>query len=294
MKKQHVYLLFIALAVSQCVCTPIGYAQQKKDCRDALSVMTFNIRMNYKDDGPNNWPFRREYMTDLINHYQPDLLGAQECYYPQYKDMRRLLPDYESFGPVEGRQGAESVAVFYRRDHFELLDSGTFWLSETPHKQSLGWDANLRRTVTWGAFTINSSGRKVYFFVTHFDHKGAVARQESAKLLLHKVNEIAGEDYAFIVGDFNLREESLYYRILTSGSGEAPPFFDTNKLAESYYGPWWTLQDFGKIPVEKRPKIDYIFANKNVGVASFVNIADQRGDVFPSDHNPQLAEVELP
>ncbi|WP_262709323.1 endonuclease/exonuclease/phosphatase family protein [Sphingobacterium olei] len=255
--------------------------------------MSFNIRMNYQDDGINNWEHRRVYMTDFIKRYQPDLLGIQEAYYPQYVDMKDLLPDYDSFGPVEGRQGAESVAAFYRKNQLTCLDSGTFWLSETPEEQSVGWDANLRRTVTWGAFQIKSNGQKVYLFVTHFDHKGKKAIEESAKLLLQKIEDIAGDNQAFITGDFNFTEESPYYKILTTKQDITKPLYDTSKLAQNYLGPAWTLHNFGLMPIEKRSKIDYIFSNKRIPVVRFENIDEHRGDLYPSDHNPLMITVKI-
>jgi endonuclease/exonuclease/phosphatase family metal-dependent hydrolase len=291
MKNKVIYLL-IVLTVAF-VCNVIDVSAQRKTKDLTINVMSFNIRMNYQDDGPNNWQYRRDYMADLIHYYQPGLLGTQESFYPQYVDLKERLTDYNSFGPVEGRQGAESVAIFYQKERFKLIDSGTFWLSQTPEKQSIGWDAALRRVVTWGEFSIKANNRKIFFFVTHFDHKGTVAREESAKLLLKKVHEIAGKVTAFIVGDFNLREESIYYKILTSGTDTLSPFYDTYKLANKPYGPTWTIQDFGKIPVDKRPKIDYIFSNKKVSVIGYINIADQRGDVYPSDHNAQMATIKL-
>src|SRR5690606_9226812 len=181
--------------------------------------------------------------------------------------------------------------LFYRRDRLSIIDSGIFWLSQTPDKQSVGWDADLRRTVCWGAFNVKSSNRTVYFFVTHFDHKGKTAREESAKLLLQKVQEIAGDTPAFIAGDFNLREESPYYALLTTGYDAVPPLYDTRKLSEKYYGPFWTYHGFGSLPTAAMPKIDYIFTNKKVRVSHFINIAEQRGDLYPSDHNPQMATV---
>lgn len=265
------------------------YAQNET----TLNIMSFNIRMNYQDDGVNNWEHRRIYMTDLIKRHQPDLLGIQEAYYSQYADMKNLLFDYSSFGPIEGRQGAESVAVFYRKNQLTCLDSGTFWLSETPDIQSTGWDADLRRTVTWGAFHIKSNGQQVYLFVTHFDHKEKKAIEESAKLLLHRVREIAGDNQAFITGDFNFKEESPYYKILTTKHEVAQPFYDTGKLTKQYVGPAWTLHNFGLMPIEKRPKIDYIFTNKKVQVIRFKNIDEHWGDVYPSDHNPQMATVKI-
>ncbi|NGF55932.1 endonuclease/exonuclease/phosphatase family protein [Parapedobacter sp. SGR-10] len=288
MKKNlfFIFLLSIYLVNAGNTCK-----KEKRDFETTLDIMSFNIRMNYKDDGTNNWQFRREYMTDLIKSYKPDLLGTEESYYPQYKDMKSLLTDYGTFGPAEGWQGAESVAIFYRKEHLTRIDSGIFWLSETPDKQSIGWDASLRRTVCWGAFKVRSSNQKVYFFVTHFDHKGKKAQEESSKLLLKKVQEIAGDAHAFIAGDFNMRATSPYYKLLTSGYDTVPPLYDTRILAETYQGPSWTLHDFGSIPVEKRPTIDYIFTNKKVKVTHYVNIAEQRGDLYPSDHNPQMATV---
>lgn len=271
----------------------IGLGETYAQKGNSLNIMSFNIRMNYQDDGINNWEHRRVYMTDLIKRYQPDLLGIQEAYYPQYADMKDLLPDYDSFGPVEGRQGAESVAAFYRKNQLTCLDSGTFWLSETPEEQSVGWDANLRRTVTWGAFQIKSNGQKVYLFVTHFDHKGKKAIEESAKLLLQKVQEIAGDNQAFITGDFNFTEESPYYKILTTEQDVAKPFYDTSKLAKEYIGPAWTLNNFGLTPIEKRSKIDYIFSNKRIPVVRFENIYEHQENVYPSDHNPQMVTVKI-
>jgi endonuclease/exonuclease/phosphatase family metal-dependent hydrolase len=282
-------LFFIFLLSVYLIGVGETYAQKKT----TLNIMSFNIRMNYQDDGVNNWEHRRLYMADLIKRYQPDLLGVQEAYYPQYADMKDLLSDYGSFGPVESRQGAESVAAFYRKNQLTCLDSGTFWLSETPDVQSVGWDADLRRTVTWGAFHIKSNGQKVYLFVTHFDHKGKKAMEESAKLLLQKVLEIAGDNQAFITGDFNFREESPYYRILTTEQDMVKPFYNTSKLARKYVGPTWTLHNFGLMPIEKRPKIDYIFTNKKVHVICFKNIDEHQGDVYPSDHNPQMVTVKI-
>ncbi|MFC3196725.1 endonuclease/exonuclease/phosphatase family protein [Parapedobacter deserti] len=255
--------------------------------------MSFNIRMNYQDDGPNNWEHRIDWIEDMVNHYNPGILGAQECYFPQFQDMESRLNEYEAFGPVEGRQGAESVALFYKKDRYMLLDSGTFWLSATPDRQSLGWDANLRRTVTWGSFRDRNSDKPLFAFVTHFDHKGNTARRESIRLLKAKVQEIAGTSPAVIMGDFNLRPDSEYYSQLTTAADGLPAFYDAKKAAAHYYGPQWTVNALGAVPAEKRAHIDYIFTNSKMKVHEYINIAEQRGDVFLSDHNPQYAVIQL-
>ncbi|MCE7057343.1 endonuclease/exonuclease/phosphatase family protein [Algoriphagus sp. AGSA1] len=269
-------------------CCSITTASAQKEPAE-LKVMSFNIRMNYADDGSNNWEHRKEWIADMVNHYSPDMIGIQEGHYPQYIDMVDMLSEYESIGPKEGWQGAESVAIFYRKGHFKLLDSATFWLSETPEMQGPGWDAELRRTAVWGAFQEKTSKRKFFFFSTHFDHKGDIARTESTILLKSKVKEIAGTLPAIIVGDFNLRPESPYYSLLTKGDDNLPAFFDAYIRARHTYGPGWTVNSFGGVPVEKRGKIDYIFSNQPLPVSHYINICEQRGEVFLSDHNPQLA-----
>ncbi|WP_439487290.1 endonuclease/exonuclease/phosphatase family protein [Algoriphagus sp.] len=274
--------LFILL---QCCSITTTSAQEPTE----LKVMSFNIRMNYTDDGPNNWEHRREWIADMVNHYSPDIIGIQEGYYPQYIDMVDMLSEYEGIGPKEGWQGAESVAIFYRKDHFHLLDSATFWLSETPQMQGPGWDAELRRTAIWGAFQDKITKQKFIFFSTHFDHKGDIARTESVKLLKRKIKEVAGSLPAIIVGDFNLRPESSYYSLLIKEEESLATLYDAITNAHHTYGPDWTVNSFGGVPVEKRGKIDYIFTNQPLPVSHYVNICEQRGDVFLSDHNPQLA-----
>lgn len=254
-----------------------------------LKVMSFNIRMNYQDDGVNNWGFRKSYLTDVIKKHKPDLLGIQEAYFPQFVDLKNLMVEYDAFGPVDGRQGAESVGVLYLKTKMCLIDSGTFWLSQTPAIQSLGWDANLRRTVTWGKFEIKDSGRKLFFFTTHFDFKGKQAPGESTKLLLKKVKEIAGQEIAVVTGDFNFRETSKHYKMLTEGLGDGYRFFDSYHLANEKIGPTWSLNSFGKTAEIKRGKIDFIFSNHRYRVSKYENIAEHKGDFYPSDHNPQVA-----
>ena len=75
------------------------------------------------------------------------------------------------------------MAIFWRTAELELLDKGTFWLSETPDQVSKGWDASYRRTCTWAGFRHRKSGQTCYFFNTHLDNDGKVAREESIKLL---------------------------------------------------------------------------------------------------------------
>lgn len=259
----------------------------------SAAVMTFNIRYNNPADAPNHWENRREWVGELIHFYNPDFIGTQEVLHDQLKDMQDRLLEYAHVGVAreDGKQAGEYSAILYKKGKYDPLRSATFWLSETPEKPGVkGWDAANVRIVTWGEFKEKSSGKTFFFFNTHFDHRGEKAREESAKLLLKKVHEIAGDHETIITGDFNTTPDSQVYEWLTNGYSEYSGFYDSYTLASKPYGPTWTAHSFGKAPVEKRGRIDYIFSNKKVNVTKYHAIAEQRGEIFPSDHLPVIAE----
>ena len=179
-----------------------------------LKVMSFNIRYGTARDGDNHWDNRHELVIQTIKHDSPDLLGTQETLKFQADYLRKNLPDYAWFG--RGRDASpdkgEQCAVFYRKSRFEKLAEGHFWLSPEPDKPgSRGWDAALPRMVTWVKLRDRQSGQSLFWFNTHFDHRGANARLESARLLARKVKELAGGEYFVVTGDFNAKVESKPY-----------------------------------------------------------------------------------
>lgn len=169
-----------------------------------MKVMSFNIRNGGAPDGENVWPNRRELLFRTIHTFGPDLLGLQEVLHGQYTDAKTALPEYDvvGVGREDGKQKGEYAALFYRRDRFELLESGTWWLSATPEQvASVGWDAALTRTATWARLRETTSGEALLVINTHFDHVGEVARLESAKLLREKLKDV--KERTVLMGDFN-------------------------------------------------------------------------------------------
>ena len=77
--------------------------------------------------------------------------GVQEALKGQVDNLTELLPDYGWFGigRVDGKEAGEYMAVFYRKDRFEVIEQSTFWLSETPENPTKGCDAMCYRIVTW-------------------------------------------------------------------------------------------------------------------------------------------------
>jgi endonuclease/exonuclease/phosphatase family metal-dependent hydrolase len=184
-----------------------------------LRVMSFNIRYGTADDGDNHWNNRHEFVVDTIKAFQPDLLGTQETLAFQRDYLAKQLPDYDAVGVGrdDGQEAGEMMAIYWKRERFEKLDGGHFWLSETPDKvASKSWDTSLPRMVTWVKLRDRTSphSKPVVWFNTHFDHRGQKARLESAKLLRRKVLEAAAEGLIVVTGDFNAGEDSPPYQAL--------------------------------------------------------------------------------
>ena len=150
--------------------------------QDAVSIklISFNMRTSWGRDGDNSWPNRRHATAQMLRQEAPDVMGVQEAMQDQLYYIDTECPRYARVGEDRdgGAEGGETMAVFYLRDRFELLDSGTFWISETPDNVSRGWDAACNRTVTWVELRDKSSGKEFFYFNTHLDHQGKIAREE--------------------------------------------------------------------------------------------------------------------
>jgi endonuclease/exonuclease/phosphatase family metal-dependent hydrolase len=254
-----------------------------------LRVMTFNIRLVNLKDGANGWLLRREMLYRTVEAFDPDLLGTQEVKLLQREDLKRRLTAYDTVGVGrdDGKDAGEHSLVMFKRERFEKVREGTFWLSETPEKAgSKGWDAQLPRICSWVELRDRKSGgRPIVFFNTHWDHIGKTARAESAKLMRRKVEEIAGaEKPVVITGDFNSPSGSGPYKELL-GNRFVEAWGEVNRHP--------TTQDFtahgftGKNPRGER--IDWILHSSPFRTKSAeINRYSENGR-FPSDHFPVQA-----
>lgn len=267
------------------------YAQKETD----IKAMTFNIRYASPKDGINIWENRRDWLCSSINFFEIDVFGAQEVIESQLNDMVARLPQYAYVGI--GRNGGnegEFCPVFYKKTTFDLLDSGTFWLSETPTKvNSKGWDAALPRIITWVKLKHLANGKEFYFFNAHFDHKGETARLESAKLLKKMVQKIAKDEPFLISGDFNFPPSAKpYSELLGQKEGDAK-ILDSKTRAKMVYGPSYTFNGFMLEPDQERERIDYIFSSEDVSILKHHTIDGQRGDTYISDHFPIMVKARF-
>ena len=188
------------------------------DGAESIKLISYNLRNSHGKDGDNVWMKRRHATPEMIRREAPDVFGVQEGLIDQLHYIDAECPQYArvGVGRDDGAEKGEFMAVYYLRDRFELLDSGTFWLSETPDKVSRGWDGACNRTVTWVELKDRKSGKEFFYFNTHLDHKGKAAREEGVKLLIEKIHEIAGKKAPAIVGgDFNTPVDSPIFKPLT-------------------------------------------------------------------------------
>lgn len=195
-----------------------AFAQPAPTTRPSMKVMSFNIRNGGAPDGENAWPKRKELFFKTIRAFNPDLLGMQEVLQDQLLATKDALPEYDFVGVAreDGKEKGEYAPLFYRRDRYELIETGTWWLSAEPEKvASVGWDAALTRIATWTRLRVRESGESLLVINTHFDHIGEVARHESAKLLRSKTKDETGR--AIVMGDFNCHETDAPYHAMTEG-----------------------------------------------------------------------------
>ncbi|MBO4444334.1 MAG: endonuclease/exonuclease/phosphatase family protein [Bacteroidaceae bacterium] len=277
MKKIQILILLLAFAVP-------SLAQE-------LNVMSYNIRNSGANDGENSWELRKKASLTLLKEEKPDLLGLQEALPDQYeffnKHTRRRY-GHVGVGRDDGKSEGECMAVYYKKRAFKCLGSGTFWLSETPDQPTLGWDAACKRTVTWVHLRHKKTGREVYYFNTHLDHKGPVARRESILLICRTIAEMVPEGATVVLsGDMNSNtSEPIFAPLAEAGllsSRDVAPVTDNR----STYNGWKEGNDPSDV-------IDHIFV-RGCEPLSFRVLRDKTyGAPFLSDHYPIVLRFRLP
>lgn len=277
MQKIFVSFLFTLLSVT------IGHSQ-------TVNVATFNLRYDNPRDTGNLWKDRAPIVATLIQFHEFDIFGTQEGLKNQLEDLEKQLPEYESYGVGrdDGKAKGEHSAIFFRKDKFEKMEGGDFWLSDTPDKPGPGWDARLNRICSWVKLKEKKSKRAFYVFNVHYDHQGVEARKQSSKLLLRKIPEIAGKSPVILTGDFNGNRETEWYTALSTSS----IFKDALTLAEKPYINNGSFNAF-RTNNPSNDIIDHIFLSGQFKVTRYGILTDTYHGKFPSDHFPVLVTVVL-
>lgn len=262
---------------------------QPKEYTD-ISVISFNIWVDNAADGTNVWRNRRDAVVTMIERERPMLLGLQEAQPHQITYLSEHCPDYAWYGlgrdtgkvppATDSYAAEETMAVFWRTAELELLDKGTFWLSETPDQVSKGWDASYRRTCTWAGFRHKKSGQTCYFFNTHLDNDGKVAREESIKLLVSRMKTINSKRrVSFLTADFNSNVTDACFAPLHVYMRDAR----ANAAVSDDYPSW---NGYGA----STGRLDHVFfSGDNCTAREFRTLRGDYGVPYISDHYPVAA-----
>lgn len=283
--KKLIYLLLPSLLfISSCKTKPLE-----------LNVMTFNIRLDVPSDSLNSWQYRKDNAAEMVRMNDVDILGMQEVLLNQMNDLKERLPQYTAIGVgrEDGADKGEFSPIFYKKDRFSAIESGTFWVSETPEVAgSKGWDASYIRVATWAILKEKATGKEIFAINTHLDNDGLIARKEGGNLLLKKAEELGKGLPIVLTGDFNDTPQSEAIKNITDAS-KTNHLLDSRTIALKTLGTDWTFHNFGRLAESERPLIDYIFVSKQIKVQDYVVLPDTLNGTFVSDHKPVLSKITI-
>lgn len=259
----------------------------QKQTRDYdLKVMSYNIRMGTAKDGTNSWEYRYPATAMMIQDQKPDVFGVQEAFEFQIKFIEDNFTDYDSFGVGRdnGKAEGEFMSIFWNKKTVKMIKGGTFWLSETPEKPSLGWDAACKRTATWALMKDKNTGKMFYFVNTHLDHKGVEARKKGLELIVSRIDEINPKGYPMVLtGDFNIKPDNealIGLEEKMQSARKIAPKTDNNQ----------TFNGWGKAKSDM--VIDYIYVSGFSACPEYHTVNEKYGQwKYISDHYPIYAKL---
>jgi endonuclease/exonuclease/phosphatase family metal-dependent hydrolase len=250
-----------------------------------LKMMTYNIRFANEADLPHTWSARNPLVVNQILEFDADIIGFQEALHQQVLDLEKSLPGYKRIGVGrdDGKKAGEYSPLFFKADRFQLSESGTYWLSDTPEQISVGWDAALPRIATWATLTDRTTQNQLLVINTHFDHIGKIARLNSIKLLVNFIEDKrASHKHLILMGDLNTGPNDEPYHWLMEQNLLSDPFYD----AEHRIGPVGTFNAFNYEHQSER--IDYIFLDPSFKVQQYKVLMESYNGILPSDHWPVM------
>ncbi len=258
-----------------------------------LTVATFNLKHDHIAWLSTHWSKRTEAVKQFFEETAPDVVGTQELTRRTIGDMEALLPEYDWIG--QGRNGGEQgeyCAVFFKRNRFEWLDKGTFWLARNEQKKGTrDWMAVLPRICTWVLLREKETGEKLLVYNTHLDHISPIARRKGLDLIARHIQRQGGRVPCILTGDFNATPGSGAIRVLEEMdikyglfSGNSYNLFLNTQGQRTYHG--FHGKTVGK-------PVDYIFTSKEVEIVEARIVQDKYDGRYPSDHFPIVMKISV-
>lgn len=253
-----------------------------------IKVMTYNLRVDNVGDGINSFTNRRDRVISMLQEQSSDIIGFQECTHLMRAYLEQHMPAYSFVGCGRERDyTGESMAIAYRKDAFVPVRVDNFWLTATPRVpgSNLGGDqSGCPRMATVAVLHPLGTQGEICVCNTHLDHQGPVARQIEAALVCAALD--AYTQPVILMGDMNAKPHKPEIGIIKAAM-EARGARD---LTEGLGG---TFHDFGRKPLEKYSKIDYIFAQGNCTDCYIIPDNRDGQGLYYSDHFAIMAEIEI-
>jgi endonuclease/exonuclease/phosphatase family metal-dependent hydrolase len=248
-----------------------------------ISITSANIRFENPQDGPHDWPNRKDFLAEILNHQNLDLLGTQEGRQPQLRDLEFLLNELKLCD--QNRDWIEErmyPCIFYNPKTIEVIDSGDIWLSQTPNiPGSSDFDSAFPRLATWIQGRDIESRQLFYFFNCHLDHVKEDTRIEQIRVLCDELLQLNKTNLPIIIsGDFNTSPTGPVRKMIIKKLNYiVDPWIEFNKKEETSFHKF-----DGKDPTGESKRIDWILHSSTFHCDEINLIKDSRNGIFPSDH----------
>lgn len=251
-----------------------------------MKVLSYNV-LCYGCEG-HNWFDRKDDVLENVRMRNPDIFGLQEAHYDWMKAFIAGMPDYDhvGVGRDDGKTDGEFSPVFYKREQFDLLDKGWFWISETPDVPSLGFDSACIRICSYAILRDRATGKEFAAMDVHLDHVGVIARQKGVEMINEKAAALGCP--ALVMGDFNIPEKTDCYIDMLK-----PGLFEDSKFLAPYLENSYTFHPYFHHPKEAYEVIDYIFVTKEFKVTNYHVGRNTLHGAIPSDHAPVIVDLVL-
>lgn len=252
-----------------------------------IKLMSFNVRrIMLSDTGDRQWDSRSELLVKSISAESATIIGMQEVTPQQYEFLQQKLSKYDSVITYrDDTVDPEACPIFYRKDFYTQISTGTFWLSETPDEMSIDWGAEYYRICTYVVLRDNRSQKEFAVFNTHLDNRSQEARTKGLGVIVDKIKSF-GNYPVVVMGDFNSTEDSETYKKATE------TFWDVKYQVENEYLTCATYQNWGA-ETDNAP-IDYFFISKTgFAVDSYEVVTNTYDGVYVSDHFPIVTKLTL-
>lgn len=253
---------------------------------DEITIMSTNVRCYSPEDMfKRSWFYRAHLIIEDINAVKPDIIGFQEVSPLHYDYIVKSMPGYlHEMAYRDDFILSEGCPIFYRADKYERIDSGSFWLSETPDVMSKDWGSAHYRICIYVILRDKASGKEFVVFNTHLDHVSDEARIEGIKVVLEKIKEF-GNLPAFLMGDLNAEPDSKTILSTKEAFDDAHDIALTSVDGATFHK-WGTQLD--------RERIDYIMISKGACEVSEYSILNNCYDgVYSSDHTSIFVKVKF-